>query len=239
MKFAWRTKLRVLPDQKVTIQTLLQSNHCLIWQQYWLSHSAVLHSWCSFRLRYNPFFEIWIWNHYPRQFNIPQKKLMSWAEHDKTLQETITFTDKRLQWLQKQTTFNLVIQIQEALWRILSKRPEILNTRKKSFMFQKRSKKMLWHWGANLADQNKQQPQKINMHLTYHPSIYDLSVWNKPLIDTCQYCLTSQANQALRSLANTGFQNSGVCLQAFPSFLPSPPPPRSFIFWLSFHFLRG
>ena len=60
----------------------------------------------------------------------------------------------------------------------------------------------------------------------------------KPLIDTCQYCLTSRANQALRSLANAGFQNRGVCLQAFPSF-PSPlPPPPSFIFWFSFHFSR-
>ena len=35
---------------------------------------------------------------------------------------------------------------------------------------------------------------------------------------------------------NAGFQNRGVCLQAFPSF-PSPSP--SFTFWLSFHFSRG
>ena len=53
-----------------------------------------------------------------------------------------------------------------------------------------------------------------------------------------QYCSTSLANQALRSLANVGFQNRGVCLQAFLSF-PSPSPPPSFIFWLSFHFSRG
>ena len=39
---------------------------------------------------------------------------------------------------------------------------------------------------------------------------------------------SSRANQALRSLANAGFQNRGVCLQAFPSF-PSPSP--------LFHFL--
>ena len=52
---------------------------------------------------------------------------------------------------------------------------------------------------------------------------HDLSVRNKPLIDTCQYCSTSRANQALRSLVNAGFQNRGVCLQAFPSF-PSPLP---------------
>ena len=57
---------------------------------------------------------------------------------------------------------------------------------------------------------------------------HDLSVRNKPLIDTCQHCSTSRANQALRSLANAGFQNRGVCLQAFPYF-PSPSP--------LFHFL--
>ena len=125
MKFPWRTKLRVLPDQKVTIQKLLPSNHCLIWQQYWLSHSAVLHSWCSFSLRAKPFFEIWLWNHYLKEFNIPQKTLTSWAKHDKTLQETIAFADKRLRRLQKQTTFSYS-DPEEALWRILIKQPEIL-----------------------------------------------------------------------------------------------------------------
>ena len=77
---------------------------------------------------------------------------------------------------------------------------------------------MLLHWRANLAHQNKR-------------TIHDLSVWNKPLIDTCQYCSTSRANQALHSLGNAGFWNRGVCLQAFPSS-PSP----SFIILLSFHF---
>ena len=42
--------------------------------------------------------------------------------------------------------------------------------------------------------------------------------------------LTSCANQVLHSLASRGFQNPGVCLQVFPSFLRS----RSFIFWLLF-----
>jgi len=97
-------------------------------------------------------------------------------------------------------------------------------------MFQKRSKKMFLHWRANLADQNKQQPLKINIHVTYHTV---LSVWNKPLIDTCQHCSTNRANQALRSLANAGFQNRGVCLQAFPSF-PSPPPHFNFLALVSF-----
>ena len=79
---------------------------------------------------------------------------------------------------------------------------------------------MFLHWRANLSDQNKQQPLRINIRVTYHTA---LSVSNKPLIDTCQHCSTNRANQKLRSLANAGFQNRGVCLQAFPSF-PSPSP---------------
>ena len=102
---------------------------------------------------------------------------------------------------------------------------------KLSLTFQKRSKKMsLPSWRANLADQNKQQPLKINIRVTYH---IVLSVWNKPLIDTCQHCSTNRANQALRSLANAGFQNRGVCLQAFPSF-PSPSPHFHFLALVSF-----
>ena len=56
---------------------------------------------------------------------------------------------------------------------------------------------------------------------------------NRPLGLSCQYCSTSRANQALRSQV---FKIEGfVCKR----FLPSPPPPPSFIFWLSFHFSRG
>ena len=104
-----------------------------------------------------------------------------------------------------------------------------LFSRKKSLTFRKRSKKMLLHWIANLADQNIKQLQlKINMHVTYHTV---LSVWNKPLIDTSQHCSTSRANQALRSLANEGF----VCKRFLHSLLPPP----TFIFWLLFHCSRG
>ena len=46
-------------------------------------------------------------------------------------------------------------------------------------------------------------------------TIHDLSVWNKPLIDTCQYCSPSQAKQA------------------FPSF-PSPLPLFHFLVLFSF-----
>ena len=34
-------------------------------------------------------------NHYPWEFNIVLKALTSWAQRDKTLQETVTFTDKK------------------------------------------------------------------------------------------------------------------------------------------------
>ena len=51
--------------------------------------------------------------------------------------------------------------------------------------------------------------------------IHDLSVWKKSLIDTCQYCWTSRANQALRSLANADFAKWRT-LSASVSFLPLP-----------------
>ena len=70
------------------------------------------------------------------------------------------------------------------------------------------------------------------MRVTYHTSPLSMKQL-KPLIDTCQYCLTSRANQALRSLANVGFQNRGVCLQAFLSF-PSPFPLFHFLVLVSF-----
>ena len=100
---------------------------------------------------------------------------------------------------------------------------------------------MFLNWRANLADQNKQQPLKINIRVTYHTA---LSVWDKPLIDTCQHCSTNRANQALRSLPNAGFQNRGVCLLACSKrsnsgerFLPSPPPPPHFHFLALLSFL--
>ena len=62
-------------------------------------------------------------------------------------------------------------------------------------------------------------------------TIQNLLVWNKPLIDTCQYCSTSRANQALRSLANEGFQNRGFVKRFLPS---SPLPPLSFLALVSF-----
>ena len=59
-------------------------------------------------------------------------------------------------------------------------------------------------------------------------------VWNKPLIDTCQYCSTSQPKRAPRSLSSGVFKILGfVCKR----FIPSPPSPPYFIFRLSFFFV--
>ena len=141
-----------------------------------------------------------------------KKTPTSWAQHD-TLQETIAFANKRKSLL--------VIQLKNKLSDL-----KPLFSHKKSLTFQKRSKKTFLHWTANLADQNKHQPLKIDIRVTYHTV---LSVWNTPLIDTCQHCSTSRANQA----PNAGFQNRGVCLQAFPSF-PSPSPHFHFFALVSF-----
>ena len=145
-----------------------------------------------------------------------KKTPTSWAQHD-TLQETIAFANKRKSLL--------VIPLENKLNDL-----KPLFSRKKRLTFQKRSKEMFLHWRANLADQNKHKPLKIDIRVTYHTV---LSVWNTPLIDTCQHCLTSRANQALRLLANASFQNRGVCLQAFPSF-PSPSPHFHFLALVSF-----
>ena len=184
MKLAWRTS-----------------------QQFWLSHNAVVYSWCSFRF----FLSV---NHYPREFEILHKKtLATWAQHDKTFQETIAFPDKRKSLL--------IIQIQETLWRIN------WTTWVAELAFQKKLKEILLPWRVNLATRVNNNRRKLRC---VSRTVHDLSVWNKPLIDTCQYCSTSRANQALRSLSIAGFQNRRVCLQAFPSFpSPSPsPPPLSF-----------
>ena len=90
---------------------------------------------------------------------------------------------------------------------------------------------MLLQWRANLADQNKQQPQKINMSVTYHTKPLSMKQTFNRLMSIL---FASRANQALRSLANVGFQNRGVC-QAFPSFfLPPSPAPLSFLALVSF-----
>ena len=53
-----------------------------------------------------------------------------------------------------------------------------LYSRKKSFAFQKKSKKMLLHWRVNLADQNKQKPQEDACHVPYMTSQYETNLWS-------------------------------------------------------------
>ena len=157
-------------------------------------------------------------NHHLREFNIPKKKEKNTNELGP---EWHIAGNHRIR-EQKKIAFSYSDPGGTLENKLNDLKP--LFSSKKSLTFQKKSKKMFLHWRANLADQNKQQ-LKINIRVTYHTV---LLVWHKPLIDTCQHCSTSRANQKLRSLANAGFQNRGVCLQAFPSF----PFPSS-----HFHFL--
>ena len=78
---------------------------------------------------------------------------------------------------------------------------------------------MFLHWRANLANQNKHQALKINIGVRYHTV---LSVWNKPLIDTCQCCSTNRANQALRLLTKACRFLKSRDLSTSVSFLPLP-----------------
>ena len=77
-------------------------------------------------------------------------------------------------------------------------------------------------------------PTRLNnnhsVRVTYHKSPLSMT---QTFDRHIQYCSTSRANQSLRSLANAGFQNRGVCLQAFPSF-PSPSPLFHFLALISF-----
>ena len=90
-------------------------------------HSAVLPNLCSFSLSCNPFFQIWICKSLRRNKHPAKLLLTSWAQRDRTLQKTFTFTDKR--------ESLLVIQIQE--------RQKFFLAATKKFTFQKRLKKML------------------------------------------------------------------------------------------------
>ena len=139
-----------------------------------------------------------------------KKTLTSRAPHD-TLQETIAFENKR------KSLLVIQIKLNQTIWN-----PYVVARR--ALRFKRGQRKCSLHWRPNLADQNKQQPLKINIRVTYHTF---LSVWNKPLIDTCQHCSTNRANQALRFAGERRFSKSRG-LSASVSFLPLPLPPLSF-----------
>ena len=67
-----------------------------------------------------------------------------WALRDKTLQETITFTDKRKSLL--------VIQVKEALWRKLNSLKLLFTRNKERLKFPKGANKIPLHQRANPAD---------------------------------------------------------------------------------------
>ena len=108
-------------------------------------------------------------------------------------------------------------------------------SRKKSLTFQKRSKKMLLHWRANLADQNKQQPLKINIRVTYQYRPRSM----KQTFDRHMSTLfekPSQSDAAFageRSFSKSRGLWSFICKRFLP-FFPTPSP----LFYLR-HFSRG
>ena len=94
---------------------------------------------------------------------------------------------------------------------------------KKSFAFQKKR--------ANLADQNKQQQQRA-CHVPDMTSQYETNLWSTH-VNIVR--LAEPIRRCVRWRTQVFKIEEFVCKR----FLPSPPPPPSFIFWLSFHFSRG
>ena len=121
-------------------------------QQFWLSHNAVLHSWCSFG-----FLSV---NQYPREFNILSKKNTNELGQG---WENIA-GNHRIPWQKKIVSYSDPADTLEN--KLNNLKPSY--SRKESFPFQKKLKKMLLPWRVNLANQNKQQPQEIKMRVMYH-----------------------------------------------------------------------
>ena len=98
--------------------------------------------------------------------------------------------------------------------------PKPLFSRKKIFAFQKKLKKMLLQWSANLADQNKQQPQEINMcHVPYMTSQYETT------FDRHMSILLDWPSQSGAAFAGERMFSKWRGLSASVSFLPLPLPP--------------
>ena len=77
-KLSLREELRT-PVQRFTLFPGKQAVVKIHEHELWLSHIAILHSWCNFSLSCNPFFEFWI------SLSVVLKTLTSWAQCDKTL----------------------------------------------------------------------------------------------------------------------------------------------------------
>ena len=99
-------------------------------------------------------------------------------------------------------------------------------SRKKSFAFQKKLKKILLHFQVNLADQNKQQPQEDACHVPYMTSQYETNLWSTH-VNIVR--LAEPIRRCVRWRTQVFKIKGFVCKR----FLPSPPPPPSPFF----HFL--
>ena len=82
---------------------------------------------------------------------------------------------------------------------------------------------MLLHWRANLADQNKQQPLKINIRVTYQ--YRPLSM--KQIFDRHMLTLFEKPSQSDAAFAGERRFSKSRGLSASVSFLPLPLPPLS------------
>ena len=164
-------------------------------------------------------------NHHLREFKIPQKNTNelgpAWhrkPSHSRTKEIAFCYSDPG------GTLENTLDDL----------KPLFLLSRKKSLTFQKRSKKMFLYWRANLADQKKQQSLKINWYVsrTIPSSQYETNLWSTH-VNIVR--LAEPIRRCVRWRTQVFKIEGFVCKR----FLPSPPPPPTFIFWLLFHFSRG
>ena len=143
-----------------------------------------------------------------------KKTLTSWAQHD-TLEETIAFDNKRKSLL--------VIQI-----KLKDLKP--LFSRKESLTFQKRSsqRKCSCIGGQILRTRINNNHWKP----TIPSSQYETNLWSTH-VNIIR--LAEPITRCVRWRTQVFKIERFVC----KGFLPSPPPPPTFIFWLVFHFSRG
>ena len=149
-------------------------------------------------------------NHYPREFNIPQKK------HQRAGPSMTKHCGKPLHFLTKKIAFSYSDPGATLQNKLNNLKPVPLYSRKKSFVVQKKLKKMLLHWRVNLANQNKQQPQEDACHIPYMTSHYETNLWSTH-VNIVR--LAEPIRQRMQVFKIEGF----VCKR----FLLSPPPPPS------------
>ena len=111
-------------------------------------------------------------NQYPREFDIQQKKKKT--EKLGPAWQNVA-GNHCISW-QKKIAFSYSDPGDTLENKLNDLKP--LYSRKKSFAFQKKLKKMLLHKRVNLADQHKQKPQEDACHVPYMTSQYETNLWS-------------------------------------------------------------